>query len=166
MEAGYPFVGRAGKLLDMVLVEIGIDRQRCLVTNIFLSRPEGNKIERFFRLVCEDDEPFINQYGLYRDRVVRDENRPDMERLDQELLTWQPRVILLLGATALWRINRVNGITAMRGKWTLGQLAGTEQLAGILPTWHPSAVARDRNRKLPEFVADIKSVKEVLDGLQ
>lgn len=162
---GLPFVGKAGKFLNTVLADVGIDRSRCLVTNVFLERPENNKIDQFFRLVQEEDDAFIGQYGLLRDRVVRDQHRPEMARLDRELAEWQPRILLLLGATALWRITRQNGITQARGSWTLCQMNGIGHLVGIMPTWHPSAVARDRNRKTPEFVADLNQVKEVLDGI-
>jgi DNA polymerase len=165
IEQGLPFVGRSGKLLDSVLTEVGIDRDRCLVTNVFLSRPPGNKIDAFFRTPTDADTSFIGRYGLYRNRVVRDENRVDMERLDDELRAHQPAVLLLLGATALWRINQVSGITAARGTWTLSQPYGGNRLVGIMPTWHPSAVLRNSNDKLSQFCSDIQAVKAILDGV-
>jgi DNA polymerase len=165
IEQGIPFVGRSGGLLNTVLAEVGIERPACLVTNVFLSRPENDKIDRFFRMQEDADAEFTARYGLYRNRVVKDDNRVDMERLDNELAEHQPKVILLLGATALWRIMRANGITAARGNWSLVQLPRVEHLVGVMPTWHPSAVLRDRNTKLAEFVSDIQQVKAVLDGL-
>jgi uracil-DNA glycosylase len=162
---GLPFVGRSGKLLDTVLEELGIVRNDCLTTNVFLSRPTGNRIDEFFRSSTEADAEFVERYGLYRNRVVRDENRLDMERLDDELCRYRPRLILLLGATALWRVNRVNGITAARGSWTLLQPYGDDQSVGVLPTWHPSAVLRTRTEKLDQFVGDIKQIRDALDGL-
>jgi DNA polymerase len=169
IEQGFPFVGKSGVLLNTVLESVGIDRTRCLVTNVFLSRPDNDKIDLFFRPryvdgeLLESDTNFADRYGLYRNRVVCDEHRHDMERLDVELKQYRPNIILTLGATALWRIIGINGITAARGKWTLPRLG--DQLVGVMSTWHPSAVLRDRNKKLPEFVSDIKSVKDVLDGL-
>lgn len=165
IEQGVPFVGRSGGLLNTVLAEVGIERTACLVSNVFLSRPENDKIDRFFRIQNEADDDFVARYGLYRNRVVKDDNRSDMARLDSELAEFQPMVILLLGATALWRIMRANGITAARGKWSLVRLPRVEHLVGVMPSWHPSAVLRDRNTKLPEFVADLQQVKAVLDGL-
>jgi len=169
LEQGIPFVGRSGGLLNTVLTEVGIDRTRCLVTNVFLSRPENDKIDLFFRPrhadgdQLQEDEDFVNRYGLYRNRVVCDDHRYDMKRLDDELVRYPPKIILTLGATALWRVTTINGITEARGKWNL--IKRGDHLVGVLPTWHPAAVLRDRNNKLPEFVADIKSVKDVLAGL-
>lgn len=166
MEQGIPFVGRSGKLLDSVLQAAGLERSRCLVTNVFLSRPPGNKIDAFFRSPTSEDAGFISRYGLYRNRVVRDENRVDMGRLEDELKRYQPKLILLLGATALWRVNQTSGITAVRGTWTLTQPHGCDDLVGTMATWHPSAVMRSPNDKLDQFCADIKSVKDILDGLE
>ena len=41
---GKPFVGRAGKLLDELLAEIGMDRRRdTFIANVLKSRPPGNR---------------------------------------------------------------------------------------------------------------------------
>jgi uracil-DNA glycosylase len=165
IEQGIPFVGRSGKLLDTVLAEVGITRDDCMITNVFLSRPEKDKIDKFFRPVAESDSDFINQYGLYRNWVVRDDNRIDMERLQAELIEYQPKLIVLLGATALWRLTKASGITGHRGEWILTLLPGISHMVGVLPTWHPSAVLRNRRDKLPEFVSDMKQVADVLAGI-
>ncbi len=165
IEQGIPFVGRSGRLLNTVLTEVGIDREQCLVTNVFLTRPVGNKIDTFFRAPSDGDAEFIGRYGLHRNRVVCDENRLDMERLEGELKRHHPKVILLLGATALWRISQVSGITAARGTWTLAQPYGGDQLVGVMPTYHPSYVLRKPD-SLDTFCSDILRVKEVLDGLR
>lgn len=166
IEQGLPFVGKSGELLNTVLIEVGIQRVDCLVTNVFLSRPENDKIDRFFRPVIEDDTDFVNQYGLYRNRVVKTDNRIDIPRLNEELAAFQPKIILLLGATALWRVAKENGITDHRGEWILTTYPGIPHMVGILPTWHPSAVLRNRSTKLPQFVSDLKQVADVISGLE
>jgi DNA polymerase len=40
---GLPFVGRAGKLLDDLLAEVGIQRADTFVTNVICCRPPGNR---------------------------------------------------------------------------------------------------------------------------
>lgn len=166
IEQGYPFVGKAGQLLNTVMAEVGIVREDCLITNVFMVRPEKDKIDTFFRPVVEDDTAFVNDHGLYRNRVVKTELREDLGHLDAELRAFNPKLIVLLGATALWRVTKVNGITEARGEWILTILPGIEHMVGIMPTWHPSAVLRNRSEKLPQFVADMKQVSEVLQGLQ
>src|ERR1700692_5039246 len=42
-EQGLPFVGRAGKLLDTLLEEIGLDRKDVFVANTIKCRPPGNR---------------------------------------------------------------------------------------------------------------------------
>jgi uracil-DNA glycosylase family 4 len=40
---GLPFVGRAGKLLDELLAEQGIQRSDVFITNVICCRPPGNR---------------------------------------------------------------------------------------------------------------------------
>src|SRR6202035_2029726 len=42
-EQGLPFVGRAGKLLDQLLGEIGLGRKDVFVANVLKCRPPGNR---------------------------------------------------------------------------------------------------------------------------
>ena len=43
-EQGRPFVGKAGKILDYVLRETGINRSQIFITNLVKCRPPGNRI--------------------------------------------------------------------------------------------------------------------------
>src|SRR6201987_1585867 len=40
---GLPFVGRAGQLLNELLVEIGLSREAVFIANVLKSRPPGNR---------------------------------------------------------------------------------------------------------------------------
>ena len=40
---GLPFVGRAGKLLDQLLEEVGLARDQVFIANVLKSRPPGNR---------------------------------------------------------------------------------------------------------------------------
>src|ERR1700719_735460 len=42
-EQGLPFVGRAGKLLETLLAEIGLERAEVFITNVLMCRPPGNR---------------------------------------------------------------------------------------------------------------------------
>jgi uracil-DNA glycosylase family 4 len=44
--SGKPFVGRAGKMLDRLLEEEGINRERIMITNTVKCRPPGNRRPR------------------------------------------------------------------------------------------------------------------------
>jgi len=43
---GVPFVGRAGKILDGLMAEAGLDRERIMITNTVKCRPPGNRRPR------------------------------------------------------------------------------------------------------------------------
>ncbi len=45
---GRPFVGRSGELLQASLEAVGIDRESCLVANVFRYRPDKNAAGLFF----------------------------------------------------------------------------------------------------------------------
>jgi hypothetical protein len=40
---GRPFVGRAGKLLDLLLMTVGFERERVYICNVLKCRPPGNR---------------------------------------------------------------------------------------------------------------------------
>jgi uracil-DNA glycosylase family 4 len=66
---GVPFVGQAGKLLDRLLVGIGLSRGRVFVANVLKCRPPGNRDP--LPAEIEACEPHLyRQVALIRPRVV------------------------------------------------------------------------------------------------
>jgi uracil-DNA glycosylase len=113
-EQGVPFVGRAGKLLDTLLGEVGLQRSDVFVANTLKCRPPGNR----------DPLPIEieNCHGYLRRQV--------------ELI--QPAVICTLGnfSTKLLR-GDPTGITRLHGQpevLVLGQRA-----VRLYPIFHPAA---------------------------
>jgi DNA polymerase len=111
---GLPFVGRAGKLLDRLLGEIGLDRSEVFIANTVKCRPPGNR------------DPHPNEI----------ESCHHYLRSQVELI--EPRVICTLGnfATKLLRadptgISRLHGRDEVR---TIGPRA-----VHLLPLFHPAA---------------------------
>ena len=101
VEAGRPFVGRAGRLLDQVLEAAGIDRSRIYVTNTVKVRPTTEK------------------GGRLKNRPPRaGEIRAGLEVLLPELRLVASSILVLLGnvpAKAL--INRSFAMGSDRGVW-------------------------------------------------
>jgi DNA polymerase len=124
---GEPFVGPAGRLLDEALVEAGTHRERVYLTNAV----------KHFR---------FEQRGKRRIH-----KKPDVHHieachpwLDAEFEVVDPRVIVVLGATAGRAVlGRPVKVGAERG--TLQPLESRQ----LLLTTHPSAVVRLRGE--PEF---------------
>jgi DNA polymerase len=114
---GLPFVGRAGKLLDQLLEEIGLSRGEVFVTNVVLCRPPGNR----------DPQPEeIAACRSYTDRQI-------------ELI--EPRLICSLGKFAMQVLTRTNrGITAVHGKPEVHELGG--RTMRVYPLFHPAAALR------------------------
>src|ERR687885_1930477 len=115
---GKPFVGRAGRLLDELLAEIGLERRRdAFICNVLKSRPPGNR----------DPQP-----------EEIEACRPYLERQVQLI---RPRVICTLGnfATKLLSGSPV-GITRCCGRPQEREVAGLP--VTLYPLFHPAAALR------------------------
>ncbi len=143
---GRPFVGAAGRLLDEMLEEAGIDRRITYVTNIvkhFKWTPRGKK-----RLHAR---PSARQISACR------------PWLEAEIAAVEPELIVCLGATAAQGLlGRTFRVTRQRGKLLTGALA-----RWMLATYHPSAILRapeeaDRKRLRREFAKDLQVVAHCL----
>lgn len=64
---GTPFVGRAGEILNKIMQEIGLDRQRVMITNTVKCRPPVNRIPMPEEMAA--CRPFLDS-ELYNKQVV------------------------------------------------------------------------------------------------
>jgi len=127
---GEPFVGKAGKLMNLAFEALGIKREEVYIANVVKCRPPSNRNP-------EDDEAFAC-----------------LNYLRNQVLLVKPEIIVLLGSIALKNIlGKEYGITASRGK--LIEKKGIM----YMPTWHPAALLRDENKKI-DFIKDLKLVVE------
>jgi len=144
--AGRPFVGPAGKLLDRVLADVGIDRTTVYVTNVvkhFKWEPRGKR------------------------RIHKKPNASEIAAcrpwLDTEIALVQPRAIVCLGATAAQALlGRQFKLTAHRGAFVPSGLAPL-----VLATVHPSSILRapdadTRHRETERFADDLRLVARAL----
>ncbi len=124
--AGLPFVGPAGRVLDDALAAAGIDRDRIYVTNAvkhFKWRARGKR--------------------RIHDKPNRAEVAACRPWLDGELAIVQPRVLVLLGATAAQALLGSGfRVTKERGN----AISGTGFAEHVMATVHPSAIVRIRDR--------------------
>jgi uracil-DNA glycosylase family 4 len=135
-EQGVPFVGRAGKLLETLLVEIGLSRTEVFIANTLKCRPPGNR----------DPLP------------VEIDNCQEYLRRQVELI--QPTVICTLGnfSTKLLR-GDPTGITRLHGQPEVLVL-GTRAVR-LYPIYHPAA-ALYTPRLLETLREDFKRIPELL----
>jgi uracil-DNA glycosylase len=142
-QAGHPFVGPAGRLLDKALEEAGIDRDRAYVTNAV----------KHFKWKARGPRR-IHDKPSWTEQVAC---RPWLE---EELALAKPRALVLLGATAAQTLlGRDFRITRSRGEPLDSDLAEL-----VLATIHPSAVLRadDREQTYAGLVQDLRVVAEAL----
>jgi uracil-DNA glycosylase len=176
-QAGRPFVGPAGRLLDEALEEAGIDRRHAYVTNV------------------------VKHFKFERRGKLRLHKKPNAEQvhacfpwLEAELKLVRPRVLVLLGATAAqallgssFRVSRQRGEfldwESMRApSWSPSPRGTPSGSPGpprpspsglaprVLATVHPSSILRapdEEARALARkgFVADLAVVaKELRHG--
>ncbi len=132
---GLPFVGQAGKLLDVLLEALMFRDDDYYIANVVKCRPPNNRVPT-------DDEaekciPYLrNQVALIR-----------------------PKIIVCLGSTAArYIISKDIKITQIRGQWI------ERKGFWMMPTFHPAALLRDQSKKTPLF-RDIREVKLKLDDI-
>ena len=130
---GEPFVGKAGKLMNMAFDVIGLKREDVYIANIVKCRPPSNRNP-------EDDEAIAC-----------------LNYLRNQVILVKPKIIVLLGSVALKNIlGKEYGITASRGKWI------EKKGILYLPTFHPAALLRDETKKI-DFIKDLKLVMEKMN---
>lgn len=137
-KSGMPFVGKAGTLLNNLLLQALIVRAQCVVTNVFHIRPAGNDVMVFFTPEKEKGVTSLQAYP-YKKGYLRVELGDEIARLRAELLKWKPKVVVALGATALWAMTGRNGISQF-----LGQPIPVQSHV-VLPVYHPAYLVRAQN---------------------
>ena len=108
-EQGRPFVGRAGKLLDELLGEAGLEREQVYITNVVKARPPGNRDPR------------------------ADEVAHCMPWLETQLALIGPRLVVPLGRDALAHFAPAAKISEVHGKPVI------ERGRALFPMYHPAA---------------------------
>jgi uracil-DNA glycosylase len=134
--SGTPFVGRSGKLLDLMMEAIGLDRSKAYIANVIPWRPPGNRTPTPQETaICL---PFI---------------RRQIELANPDILVClgQPSTQTLLGTR--------EGITRTRGRWFKFD-TGTREIRAIA-TLHPAYLLRQPLQKRLAW-RDFLAIKKAL----
>ncbi len=122
-------------------------------TNVFNIHPPANRLEWF----CGPKDTGIQSYpDLHQTKYERRDKDPELDRHPEEILAYDPNLIIALGNTALWALCGRTGVSKLRGTTHLT----THCVAGfkLLPTYHPSAVLRQWEHR-PTTVMDLIKAK-------
>ena len=142
---GRPFVGRAGQLLNNMIVAMGLKREEVYIANVVKCRPPGNRTPE--RDECDTCGPFL----MRQVQAIR------------------PRVIVALGATAAKYLLGVNESMAnLRGRFydflpprsVFDEDALAEPIR-LAVTYHPAYLLRDPRQK-KEVWKDLQMVMKEL----
>ncbi|MFL2689233.1 MAG: uracil-DNA glycosylase [Candidatus Actinomarina sp.] len=111
---GFPFVGRAGKMLDSALMSVEIDPlEDCYITNIVKCRPPQNR------------KPLSNEINSC------------MPWLKKQINLLSPKIIILAGSTSVEAFLEIKKpISKIRGEWII------KDNVKIMPIFHPSYLLR------------------------
>jgi DNA polymerase len=136
---GEPFVGGAGKFLNEMLKEIGLERQDIFIANVLKHRPPSNR----------DPKP--------------DEIQACWPFLQRQIEFINPRLIIFLGRHAMNRFFPEFSISKVHGQAFRKEIFGRKQV--FLALYHPAAalynggmrdVLKQDFAKIPKIVEKIK----------
>ena len=141
---GRPFVGRAGKNLDMFIEATGLKREEMYITNVVKFRP--SRVSPAGRTV--NRAPSREEIALCRPFLMK------------EISMVKPEVIVTLGNVPL---------TALMGpENTIGQVHGRlieRNGLSVYPMYHPAAIIYNRSLK-DIFAADMVNLAGIAKKLQ
>ncbi len=134
---GIPFCGMSGKILEELLMSVGMSREDIFITNTILCRPPKNR------------------------NPTKEEVANCSERLDKLLEVMQPKVLVTIGNFATERILGKTGIKSLRGK--VFEITRGKQQVKVVPVIHPANyLYSGRN---PELFGLMKSDFSVIAGI-
>jgi DNA polymerase len=125
VEEGRPFVGAAGQLLMEALDNAGVGRGDVFITNVYKTRPEGNR------------------------NPTEVELREHLHYLVREFLQVRPKKVLLLGRVPSDYFSHLLGINLVRGEFHCSEHGLTYYHA-----YHPAYTLYNQSAK-EEFFAQV-----------
>ncbi len=114
---GRPFIGKAGEMLDRIIVRMGYRREEVFIGNVVKCRPPANRVP------------------------ARDEADTCLPFLHRQIALLQPRVVVCLGATAL---NYLLGMNQPISR-NRGRVLRYRGVVPVVGTYHPAYLLRKEN---------------------
>ncbi len=136
--AGLPFVGRSGKLLDLMIAAIGLDRTSAYIANVIPWRPPGN------RTPTPQETQICLPFTLRQIELAN----PDI-------------LVCLGGPSSQTLLGVKEGIKRTRGRWFTFH-TGTRAIRAIA-TFHPAYLLRSPLEKRFAW-RDLLAIRKALDS--
>lgn len=132
---GEPFVGRAGQLLNSMLLALGLTREQVFITNVLKCRPPGNR----------DPRP--------------DEARSCADYLNRQIALIRPSIMVAVGRIAA---QNLLGSDATLGKMRQQLHTFGPDKVPLIVTYHPAYLLRSPGEKRKGW-EDLKFAKRVME---
>ena len=130
---GIPFIGKAGQLLNKMLLGIAIHRKTVYITNIVKCRPPNNR------------------------NPEKIEMKTCFPVLEKQIKLLAPKIIVLLGSVAFqFLFPNQGGIKANHGK-----VFYLHKKTPVLPTFHPAYLLR-KPEELPLAWQDFRKIRQLI----
>jgi uracil-DNA glycosylase family 4 len=139
---GLPFVGRAGQLLDRMLMSIGMDRTQVYIANVVPWRPPGNRT------------PSPQETAVCLPFMLR------------QIALVNPDILVCLGGSATQTLLGVKeGIMRARGRWQDFTVHGEggDRTIKALATLHPAYLLRQPSHKRLAW-KDLRLLKKAISA--
>lgn len=146
---GKPFVGPAGRMLNELLLQSGVNPDSCYFTNLINDQPPGNDLGRWF------------DHGIPNEHVTE-----GLISLAEEIELVRPNVIVPLGNWPLYafygqklskKTHEPTGILDYRGY--ILEARKLSRGSKIIPTVHPSYLLQGGYADAPLAILDLQRVK-------
>lgn len=138
---GKPFCGKAGGLLDQILEQITLSRDKIYITNIVKCRPPKNR---------DPEENELKQCTSY---------------LEQQINIIKPKIIITLGRfSSQWILKTEEKITPLTNKYFIKE--DMDYKYSVIPMFHPSYLLRNRQMVKPSAEGLKERIKKSIEELK
>ena len=138
---GIPFVGRAGKLLDFLLSEVGLRRSDVWIGNVIKHRPPGNRDPTTAEIAA--CEPYLTV----------------------QIRTIRPKLIVTLGRFAMYYFYKGGKISQDHGNLIKISDSKFGFRTFIYPVYHPAAGLRNGSLRAA-LEEDFRRIPQVLEQIK
>jgi uracil-DNA glycosylase family 4 len=139
-ETGRPFVGRSGKILDLLICNCGLTREDVYIANLVKCRPTVKDSPNRDRPPDATEVKCCSSY------------------LDAQIAIIRPRVLVTLGNPATRFVLKTRiGISKLRGK------SHHNENYTVFPTYHPSYIIRNGGEKSRLFQVACEDIMQAVN---
>lgn len=145
-EVGVPFVGRAGQWFESMIEQLGFTKEDFYLTNTVKCRP-------------------VTQGGKNRTPTI-EEIQFCSYWLKQEIDLVNPKLIVIMGGTALKVFFENTKISNVAGEELLGHKLSKSRGIRLFVLYHPAVLVYNKSYYLPIYKRHLNKLNNIIDSIQ